>query len=49
MNGTEEVIVLLFIFCCFSLVLIVGGIVADYFDKEEDYYGLQKSCDRWRR
>ena len=36
MNGTEEVIVLLFIFCCFSLVLIVGGIVADYFEKEED-------------
>ena len=36
MNGTEELIAWLFIFCCFSLVLLVGGIVADYFEKEED-------------
>ena len=35
MNGTEELIVLLFIFCCFALVLTVGGIVADYFEEDD--------------
>jgi len=35
MNGIDEAIAWLFILCCFSLVLLVGGIVADYFEKDD--------------
>jgi hypothetical protein len=36
MSNMDEAIAWLFIFCCFMLVLLVSGIVADLFFGKED-------------